>query len=347
MRNIPAKEAPAVRAASRFPLHPNPMMLWKTNQRCNFSCEYCFCSVEELSKEHPLCGRVPPERIARRFDETGRSWTVFMTGGEPFLYPDFLGLCRELSKNHFLAMNTNLSTSNVARFADEVDPSRVRRINASFHILTLERTNKLGDFLRNLLRLQDGGYPVNVEYVAYPAMFSRIERDLRGLETSGARTVNLKVYRGTYAGKLYPRDYTPEEKTLFLRKGQDPTEMEFIDDPFAFRGRTCRTGVDFLFMGLDGRIRRCPGSAKSYGDFLAGHYVMDKAPRACPFPRCTSPWVGREYAERSMAGAVETLRETIREGVPFVFNKRRVRMAVKSFRDRRRLKHRKPESGIP
>ncbi len=336
--NTRAAEAPTGRRPSRFPLFEGPMMLWKSNQRCNFDCEYCFCSKEELSREHPLCGRFSPARIAGRFDGTGRSWTIFMTGGEPFLYPDFLELCRELARNHFLALNSNLSTSNVARFAGEIDPSRVRTINASFHERVLERSGKMGDFVSNVLRLQSGGFPVKVEYVAYPPLFGRIDRDIRALREAGVRTVNLKVYRGTFGNRLYPRDYSLDERALFLREGQDPAEIEFITEPFAFRGRPCRTGTDFLFMGMDGRIRRCPASSASYGDFLGGRYALDPRPRPCPYPRCGSPWVGREYAGGPKMSVRETLRETFREGIPFLLDPDRVRRAVVSFRDRRRLR---------
>jgi len=71
-------------------------MLWKTNRRCNLRCDYCFSSGTDLAVEDPLCGKFSPDHIARRFDDTGQSWLIILTGGEPFLYPDVLGLCREL-----------------------------------------------------------------------------------------------------------------------------------------------------------------------------------------------------------------------------------------------------------
>jgi MoaA/NifB/PqqE/SkfB family radical SAM enzyme len=324
----------APRQTYRFLRHPGPMMLWKTNQRCNFSCEYCFLPITDLSREHPLCGRYPAGDIARRFDETGRSWTIFMTGGEPFLYPGFLDLCRELAKNHFLAMNTNLSTSNVIRFADTIDPARVEMINASFHITVLERMGKVEEFLNHVRYFQDRGIHIGVEYVAYPPMFERLDRDLRMLETNGVRTVNLKVFRGFYGSKSYPQAYTPGEKDYFHRDGFDPEELNFIDKRFAYRGEACRTGMDFVFMDIVGRIRRCPGSAKSYGNFLAGDYALDRTARPCPFPRCFSPWIGREFAGGPAMSARETLKETIREAIPFVLNKQRIRLTFESLRSR-------------
>jgi MoaA/NifB/PqqE/SkfB family radical SAM enzyme len=321
-------------ATYRFPRHPGPLVLWKTNQRCNFSCEYCFLPAAELSREHPLCGRYPAGHIARRFDDTGRSWTIFMTGGEPFVYPGFLDLCRELAKNHFLAINTNLSTSNVLRFADEIDPARVEMIIASLHITIRERMGKVEEFLNHVRYFQDRGIRIGVEYVAYPPMFERLDRDLRMLETNGIRIVNLKVFRGYYRSGTYPRDYTPGEKDYFRRDGFDPGELDFIDRRFAYRSEPCRTGMDFIFMDIDGRIRRCPGSAKSYGNFLAGRYVLDRTARPCPFPRCFSPWIGREFAGGPAMSARETLRETIRQAIPFALNKQRIRLTFESLRSR-------------
>ncbi|MCJ7611781.1 MAG: radical SAM protein [Candidatus Aminicenantes bacterium] len=313
------------------------MMLWKTNRLCNFRCRYCFCSEAELSREHPRVGRYSARRIARCFDRTERPWWILLTGGEPFLYPNFIGLCRELTRNHFLSINTNNSTSNAVRFADEIDPRRVYVIHASLHLAELERTKKMGRFLDQALYFQKKGFQVCVEYVAYPPFFGRIDRDLRWLKGCGLRFVNLKVYQGVYRSKAYPWAYTPEERDYFRRKALDPREVDFIEKKFAYLGKACRAGRDFLFMNVEGNIRRCPGSAKSYGNFLDGSYSLDRTPRPCPFPRCPSPWIGRDYAGAQRMGIPATLREMMRQGLPFIVSKERMRMTGKSLRNRLRV----------
>lgn len=310
-----------------------PLMLWKLNRSCNFRCAYCFCSARELAHEHPLCGRESPERVARRFDETGREWTILMTGGEPFLYPGFIALCRSLSRRHRLAMNTNLSLPAASRFAGEVDPRRVALVNAAFHAAELERTGRKAAFLKHVRLLQDGGFPVCVEYVAYPPLFDRLDADLRELEETGVRFAGLKVFRGTHGGRAYPRAYSAAQKDVFIRRGLDDREPDFIDKRFSFPGRPCRAGREFFFMDIAGGLRRCPGSAKSYGNFFSGRFRPDRTPRPCPFPRCFSPWVGRDFAGGRKSSPLATLEEAVREGIPFLLNGARLRGAWQSLRN--------------
>ena len=142
----------------REPVHPGPMMFWKLNQRCNFVCSYCYFSEETLSREHPLVGRYSPRRISRCFDDTRESWWIYISGGEPFLYPRFSELCGELTRNHFLTVNTNLSTSNALEFAAEIDPAKVYSINASLHIIERQRRTGLEKFLEYARTFQKSGW---------------------------------------------------------------------------------------------------------------------------------------------------------------------------------------------
>lgn len=329
---VPEEKKEGFRSMMDAVMRPaNSMMVWKTNQHCNFRCRYCFCSERKLAREHPLCGRHPPRRIARSFDRTGREWTILMTGGEPFLYPDFIDLCLELSKKHLIALNTNLSTANVARFADEVDPRRVVLVNAAFHSEELERRRRNGDFLKHVRHFQEKGFPLCLEYVAYPPRFNRIDRDLRRLEEAGVRFVNLKVFRGIYGGRQYPASYSFSQREVFQIRGLDDREVEFIDKRFSYFGKLCDAGRNSLFMEISGNLRRCPGSAKSYGNLFRGSFVLDEEPRPCPFPRCFSPWIGRNYARGSTASSLSTLKEVVRQGLPFLMNTGKVRESFRSL----------------
>jgi len=318
----------------RRPVHSGPVMLWKTNRRCNLRCDYCFSSGTDLAVEDPLCGKFSPDHIARRFDETGQSWLIILTGGEPFLYPDVLGLCRELSKNHLLALNTNLAASRSERFADEIDPARVRTINASLHIAELERIGKLERFLGRVRFFQDRGFPIGVEYVAYPSLFNRIDRDLRTLEEGGVRVVNMKVFRGRYGLRTYPAAYSKKEQEYFRLKSYDATEEDFVAKRYAFFGRACGAGRDVFFMDIGGFVRRCPGSARSYGNLFDGSFSPDREPRPCPFPICFAPWISRDHAGGRRRGSLSILEEISREWPPFLADKTRRRLVFRSLRNR-------------
>ena len=104
--------------------------LYKLNSACNFNCRYCFGHSRQ---ENPDVGKFTPQEIARSFDNTGFNWWIGLSGGEPFLYPKFEELIRELTKNHFVHIDTNLSCD-INKFMNTIDPSRVVCLHCAFHI---------------------------------------------------------------------------------------------------------------------------------------------------------------------------------------------------------------------
>ena len=180
-------------------------IMWRLNQLCNYECAYCFRNGvdKDRLKEHSDCGKHSPERIAECFDNTQKTWRIHMTGGEPFLYPKFIDLARALVRNHQLSINTNLSTSNVYDFANEVPAPKVHAINASAHILELEkRKNATKSFLEKFLFLQDKDFRVKLMYITYPPLLNRLKKDITYFKAEGVKNLTIKIFRGQYEGQL-------------------------------------------------------------------------------------------------------------------------------------------------
>ncbi len=302
------------------PNYAGPLALWKVNQRCNFRCKYCFSVGTNPYREHPACGRYSPRHIAQGFDRTGQSWGITMTGGEPFLYPDFVQLCQELTRNHFLSIFTNLSTANALQFAQAVDPGRVFAIYASLHITERERYGRLDQFIAYVLHFQKKGFKVRVDYVAYPPLFERLERDFKMLAARGVEHVSLQAFQGIYRSRLYPSAYNRQERGVFRRISTDDKELDLIAGTRSFFGQPCRSGQGFFYMNIGGEMKRCAATARSYGNFFAGRYGLDKRPRPCPYPRCLCPGYGRELAGGPRLSPVRVSSEMVQEGIPLAFN---------------------------
>ena len=129
---------------------------WQINQRCNFNCPYCFRRLpdDDGKNENPDCGKYSPEHIARKFDQTDSVWRIYMTGGEPLLYPHFVELAKALTRRHYIAISTNLSTANAYDLAEAVETERLTSIKANLHILQRENTpDGPKDFFRKFLYL--------------------------------------------------------------------------------------------------------------------------------------------------------------------------------------------------
>jgi len=264
-------------------------------RRCNFDCPYCF--RKSTPKDKQIKDSVPAgfdaDLIARRFDETGKSWLIYMTGGEPLLYPDFVNLASALSRNHYLSMSTNLSTSNAFDLADSVKPERFYNIRANVHITEREKANAgLSEFLRRFLHFQTLGFDIRLVYVAYPPLLGRIEKDLESFREKGVKKIELKIFQGKFEGKRYPRDYTGRERDFLIKAGLSDYEKHILESRVSFLGKICRAGIHGFSMDPAGRVTRCNTFAENYGNLFDGTFQPAKSPRRCPARKCVCPYQG-------------------------------------------------------
>lgn len=114
---------------------------WQLLHTCNYRCDYCFLSDAKLGEK--LQVHATPQEWRAAFDDTGKTWLVHLTGGEPSHYPGFAELCALLAERHYLSLNSNLTGPSLTRFAELVDPARVSFINAGLH--PAERARKQGE----------------------------------------------------------------------------------------------------------------------------------------------------------------------------------------------------------
>lgn len=295
---------------SREENHRGPQAHWYINQRCNYSCKYCFYSSNELRKEHPRVGEFAHNDIAKSFNYGNRTWWIYITGGEPFLYSDFVSLCRELTRNHFLTINTNLSTSNVEKFAFEINPHSVYSINASLHIEErLRREGALREFIYRVRLFQDMGFQIRVEYVMHPTLFHRVESDIKMLCEEGISLVNLKAFKGFWKGQRYPRAYTSYEVDLFERYALDKTEVDFAGRDFSFYKKVCRAGRDLIKIDCAGDMYRCSTSAMPMGNFFESPELLHTVLHPCVHKRCRCANEGLKYALHEEASMGSFIRE--------------------------------------
>lgn len=275
-------------------------MMWRINQACNFSCAYCFREGvdPQRPKEHPECGRYTPAQIADCFDRTGRIWRIHITGGEPFLYPAFIELAEALTQKHRLTINTNLFTPGISDFACRISPRQIHGIYASLHLAELgKRTHGVQKFLDNLLLLQDAGFRAVLNYITYPPLLDRMEKDLENFSSRGIREICIKIFRGWYQGQFYPKSYTPDQKKRLKRLGLTKYEQAILQRRTRFRGRSCIAGSRAFYMDISGNLTRCCTIPKSYGNFLDRQYHFDESPSPCTAGECICPYQGIKFAD--------------------------------------------------
>ncbi|MBL8578531.1 MAG: GTP 3',8-cyclase MoaA [Mesorhizobium sp.] len=143
--------------------------------RCDFRCTYCMAEDMTFLPKRDLLSLEELDRLCTVFIEKGVR-KLRLTGGEPLVRKNIMHLIRELSRHlrsgalEELTLTTN--GSQLARFADELADSGVRRINVSLDTLDPEkfraitRWGNLGKVLEGINAAQAAGLKIKINAVA-------------------------------------------------------------------------------------------------------------------------------------------------------------------------------------
>lgn len=142
--------------------------------RCDFRCTYCM----------PLEMRFLPRKDVLTLEELDAIGSAFvargvsrlrLTGGEPLVRKDVIGLVRSLSRHigaglQELTLTTN--GSRLALFADDLAKAGIRRVNLSLDTLDADRfrritrTGELGPVLEGVRAAREAGLKLKINMVA-------------------------------------------------------------------------------------------------------------------------------------------------------------------------------------
>lgn len=272
---------------------------WQLLNTCNYRCPYCFFPSSLLGEKLTVYGT--PEVWRQAFDQTGLTWLLNITGGEPTIYPGFASLCQLLTIKHYLSFNTNLTHPSIVDVANRVDPARVKFINAGLHAEERTRRKGLKLFLKNAACLKESNFPIFVSIVATPEVLSQVDKTIALTETVGFIPIP-KLLRGPYKGRLYPQAYSASERATFIQfaaRAQESYDSTLQDLPYvfgdekyvegipAFTGRMCGAGSEFIRLEADGKIYRCEVKESNYlGNILNNSFVPRTVKTPCDSEYC-------------------------------------------------------------
>lgn len=263
---------------------------WHINDLCNFQCVYCFSATYE--KEDPAVGHYNPFEILEALNNTGRSWHIFIGGGEPFLYPNFNKLINTISPFHPVQISTNLYNKNAITFANEVKPEGITLLNASLHI-GHHNEESLAQFIKNYHLFVEKGFNIVVSYVAYPPLFKKIKDDFIFMKEHGVKQIIPKSYYGTFEGKVYPNGYTREEVGIINDlRSLSPNERLNGMKKMEFKNRQCNAGKNFFYMNVKGDLFNCGTLQKPHGNLFDGTFKPNEHPIRCTAEICNDNCLG-------------------------------------------------------
>jgi MoaA/NifB/PqqE/SkfB family radical SAM enzyme len=245
---------------------------WQLLNTCNYRCEYCFFGPQLLGEK--LTVFADPDAWKQALDQTGLTWLLHITGGEPSIYPHFPDLCELLSQKHYLSFNSNLSHRSIADFAKRVSPTRIAFVNAGLHPDERQRRKGLARFLEHVCLLRESHFRVFISIVCTPEVLARFS-EIAGFTAAIGLSPVPKMMRGPYRGKSYPAAYSADERRMFaswaaiarmsygnMGFGETPTidvfgDENYLDGTPEFRGRLCSAGEKFVKLLPDGAVFRC------------------------------------------------------------------------------------------
>ncbi|MFA5856480.1 MAG: radical SAM protein [Candidatus Pacearchaeota archaeon] len=275
---------------------------WEINNVCNFKCPYCNW-IEDNKNIKPY-DKNNLEKVMKFFNSLDES-IITISGGEPFLYPNFIELIEKLSKKHLISIFTNLSSEKIEEFSKKIPIKRVSNIRASMHLTELNHLNYKKRFIENFKILKNKGFNINASVVMWPPIFPKFKKIYNEFAKENIFLIPVS-FQGEFNKKTYPDSYSKKELDIIKRywfltnkkigiRVEDPS-ADISTGEVSFIGELCNTGMNRIVIRKDGTITRCWSDKKIIGNiFNEDNIVLDKFPSECKCKTCLCPWEGYNY----------------------------------------------------
>jgi MoaA/NifB/PqqE/SkfB family radical SAM enzyme len=255
---------------------------WDIHYKCNFRCPYCWFYegwVEGGKRNRYLSVDEWVVHWGRIYHKYGQV-QIDITGGEPFIYPNFIQIVKQLSRMHTIKVTTNMS-GDIATFVKEIDPNRVY-LDLNFHPLFAD----IDALIKKALLLKTAGFRAGVCYLGYPPQMKQINEFKKHFEDAGINFA-LAAFWGEYAGKKYPESYTQQEIDLIRPFLGDIDRITYHLKSASPKGKLCNAGHKYAVVQADGNIVRCGQLADKFiGSIFEENFQLFDRPLPCEAENC-------------------------------------------------------------
>lgn len=280
MKREPLPEIPAERPVHAAPPEPvRGVISWNMNTSCNYRCSYC---TQRFLDDRGRWARDLP-RFLDAFGALPGAWEIKLSGGEPFVHPEFVAAVRGLRERGLdISVVTNFSASE-ARLADFLAAAgeRLRVLSCSLHLEYAEPDEFLARCVYVRARLPAGA-SLCVTCVATRANLPRLAELQARFDTAG---VTFKVQPEKQGREVV--DYAPHEVQQLVRLGGHNRTGQVAPD---FGGQPCWAGARYFIVDDRGEAYRCY-PARRYrverlGNLLDGSFALRAAATPCLYRYC-------------------------------------------------------------
>jgi MoaA/NifB/PqqE/SkfB family radical SAM enzyme len=272
----------------KFPRKTPPYKVfftWEITYECNYRCTYCHAPKpwNPNTRKTVYPGIKKWIDIWKKiYDDYGETEMV-ISGGEPFIYPNFIELVSKISQMHIIEFCTNLFF-NVDSVVNNMNPKRVR-IGTSYH----PQYTELDIFIEKVNILKNAGFEVWTNFVPWPPFISQLEDIKQTFEKNGIKII-LQPFIGEYNSKHYPQGYSTEEKKMlgiFTDEANIKTVEFKTTNESNKKGKLCRMGENYAFIHPDGEVDRCcKDHTLKLGNIIEGTFKLLEKPAVCMAQEC-------------------------------------------------------------
>jgi len=275
-----------------LPPAPEPargVISWNMNTSCNYRCSYC---TQRFLDDRGRWARDLPRFLAA-FAALPGAWEIKLSGGEPFIHPEFLAAVRALAGLGWtLSVVTNFSASEqrLAAFLDAVGP-RLGVLSCSLHLEYVAiddapgRPDTLSAFLARCVYAQSRLPPGASLCVTCVATRQNLPHLPVLADRFAAAGLLLKVQPEKQGREVI--DYSPAELRQIVRLGGHNRTGGVAPD---FGGQPCWAGARYFIVDDRGEAWRCY-PARRYrverlGNLLDGSFALADGPTPCRYRYC-------------------------------------------------------------
>ncbi|MBN1823122.1 MAG: radical SAM protein [Endomicrobiales bacterium] len=219
---------------------------WDLCHRCNYACPYCGVWNDHPEKDVVLSPG-EWEAVWDRIHGLYGKCHIFVSGGEPSVYPQFDGLVKALARKHIPEICTNLGWD-IAKLVPELTPEQLK-IAPTFH----PAFAVFEDFFKKAVAIRDYLPERQVYYVAHPNQIREMPERASRLKSEGIKLIPQPL-RGD--GFVINSD---EEKRIIedLSPYKGSEKLDYQLQSVSPKGKRCRAGKDYAVIRVDGRVDRC------------------------------------------------------------------------------------------
>ena len=212
-------------------MQKNPNILsavWFIGKRCNYACSYCSPYLHDNYSPHVKLEDAVNfvDSLSAHCEAQGKEIKIAITGGEPFVHPDFLKILQHIKTKHNIGMLCVTSNGSLPYVTYKKSVEYITNLTISLH---LEQSEEIVlNTVDKILKLnQEENLFLNVNLMAAPGRLDQVKQIETVFLANSVKYVTIKI--DPPIGNIIP----PITKKEYAEHGEDT--QEYFNNKIAYK----------------------------------------------------------------------------------------------------------------